>query len=56
MLLDPGASAAVVKLVVPLASSAVSRMLPLLVSVKVTEPVGVPVGALTLAVNVTRES
>jgi len=45
-----------VKLVVPLASPAVSRMLPLLVSVKVTEPAGVPAGALTLAVNVTRES
>jgi hypothetical protein len=31
-------------------------MLPLLVSVNVTEPVGTPVAAVTWAVNVTHES
>src|SRR5579859_147674 len=56
MLLVPGVSAAVEKVAVPLLSVAVSRMLPLLWSVKVTEPVGVPLAALTLAVNVTHES
>jgi hypothetical protein len=56
MLLDPGASAAVEKLAVPLLSFAVSRMLPLLWSVNVTDPAGVPVTALTLAVNFTHES
>jgi hypothetical protein len=56
MLLVPGASAAVEKLAVPPLSVAVSRMLPLLVSVKITEPAGVPLGALTWAVNITGES
>src|SRR5215472_5860299 len=56
MLLDPGARAAVENVAVPLLSLAVSRMLPLLTSVNLTEPVGVPVAALTLAVNFTHES
>src|SRR6266568_7201812 len=56
MLRDPEASAAVEKVAVPVLSSAVSRTLPLLVSVKVTEPAGVPLAALTIAVKVSHES
>src|SRR5260370_6276834 len=56
MLLDPGAGGAVEKLAVRVLTAAVPRMLPLLLSVKVTEPVGVPLAALTVAVNVTHES
>lgn len=44
------------KVAVPLLSATLSRMLPLLVSVNVTEPLGVPVAAVTRAVNVTHES
>src|SRR5215467_13903098 len=56
MLLAPTASAAVVKPAVPLLSAAVSSTLPLLTSVKVTEPDAVPLLALTCAVKVTQES
>src|SRR5215467_1202465 len=56
MLLAPAASAAVVKPAVPLLSAAVSSTLPLLTSVKVTEPDAVPLLALTCAVKVTQES
>src|SRR5215470_2601997 len=56
MLLAPAASAAVVKPAVPRLSAAVSSTLPLLTSVKVTEPDAVPLLALTCAVKVTQES
>src|SRR5262245_22371987 len=56
MFLVPGASAAVVKVAAPLLSATLSRMLPLLSSVNVTEPAGVPVAAVTWAVNLTHES
>ena len=56
MLLIPGASDAVEKAAVPLLSGVVSRTLPLLTSVNVTEPAGTPPLARTRAVNVTHES
>jgi len=42
MLLVPGASEAVEKAAVPLLSGALSSTLPLLTSVKVTDPAGAP--------------
>lgn len=51
----PGASAAVTKVAEPWLSVTLSRMLPLLLSVKITEPAGVPDAALTVAVKVTGE-
>ena len=47
MLLAPGASAAVEKLATPLLRFALRKTLPLLVSVKVTVPAGIPLAELT---------
>jgi len=54
--LVPGANAAVVNVAVPPLSAGVARTEPLLTSVSVTDPVGVPAAEVTWAAIVTGES